>query len=242
MVYNRLWQRVTDTLYAPHCLLCGGRGSDRRDICAACAFELPANTYCCDLCAVPLPEPTGVRHATTCGRCLRRRPKYRSAYAAFVYAPPLDHLVQCFKFGGRLEYGRLLGQLLVERLAVQPSCPVDCLLPVPLHASRLRERGFNQALILARTLSRAASIPVARGLAKRNRATPVQTKLNASERRRNVRAAFSVRGPVQGCRIALVDDVLTTGATVDELARLLLRGGAAEVHVWALARAQAPNR
>jgi ComF family protein len=242
MVYNRLWQRVADTLYPPHCLLCGAPGSDRRDICAACALELPAITHGCDVCAVPLPELDGAGHAVTCGRCLRRRPRYQYAHAAFVYAPPLDHLVQRFKFGGRLEYGRLLGQLFVECVADLSPSAVDCLLPVPLHASRLHERGFNQALILARALSRAVSIPVARDLAIRDRATPVQTELNASQRSRNVRAAFSLRGVVRGLRIAIVDDVLTTGATVEEVTRVLLRGGAAEVRVYALARAQSPRR
>lgn len=242
MVYNGLWHRVADALYAPYCLLCGARGSGRRDICAACALELPVNTHCCSLCAVPLPALTGNLHAATCGRCLRRRPRYLRAHAAFVYAPPLDHLVRRFKFGGRLEYGRLLGQLFVECLADLSPHAVDCLLPVPLHASRLHERGFNQALILAGTLSRAVSIPIERSLAVRDRATPVQTELSASQRRRNVRAAFRLRGAVRGLRIAIVDDVLTTGATVEELTRVLLRGGAAEVRVYTLARAQTPNR
>lgn len=241
MVYNRLLRRVADTFYVPHCLLCGARGTQSRDICIPCALELPGNTHCCDVCAVPLParrDPAG----SICGRCLQRRPKYRRAHAAFVYAPPLDYLVQRFKFGGRLEYGRLLAQLFVERLAGQPLQDADRLLPVPLHTSRLRERGFNQALILARMLSQATSVPIARDLAVRNRATPVQTELSAGQRRGNVRAAFSLGASARGLRIAIVDDVLTTGATVDELTRVLLRGGAVDVRVYALARAQAPNR
>ncbi|MDH3450886.1 MAG: ComF family protein [Gammaproteobacteria bacterium] len=239
MVYDKVWRRISTTLYAPHCLLCGARGSRSRDICAACALELPVNTHCCDVCAVPLPRSANGRHSGTCGRCLRRRPKYRRALAAFVYAPPLDYLVRRFKFGGRLECGRLLGQLFAERLA---DPPVDCLLPVPLHASRLRERGFNQALILAREVARTTSIPVAGELVVRARATPVQTALSAGERRRNVRAAFEPRGSARGLRVAVVDDVLTTGATVDEVTRVLRRSGAVDVMVYALARAQSPSR
>lgn len=239
MVYDKVWRRIADSVYAPHCLLCGARGSRSRDLCADCERELPMNAACCDVCALPLPPPGRGHGARVCGRCLRKRPAYRRAHAVFVYAPPLDYLVRRFKFDGRLECGRLLGRLLAERGA---ALPADCLLPVPLHDGRLRERGFNQALVLARAIGRARSIRLAPGLAVRARATPVQTALNAAERRRNVRGAFVLRDSPRGLRVAIVDDVLTTGATVDELARVLLRAGARDVQVCALARAQAPSR
>lgn len=242
MVYNKVWRRLADAVYAPHCLLCGARGDCARDICADCASELPASDCFCDLCAAPLPGDGMPGEHRICGRCLRRRPAFRHARCAFVYAPPLDHLVHRFKFGGRLEYGRLLGQMFAERLPRSLLRRTDCLVPVPLHSGRLRERGFNQSLLLARSLSRTTRIPVARDLVVRTRATPVQTELNAGQRRRNVRAAFTVQGPVHRRHIALVDDVLTTGATVEEISRVLLRAGAAEVVVCALARAQTPNR
>ncbi len=242
MVYSTLWQRIAWTVYAPHCLLCGARGRESVDICAACARELPLNTCCCDICSLPLVSFPADPARRTCGRCLQRPPAYRRAQAAFVYAAPLDHLVQRFKYGGRLEYGRLLSTLFAERVRQQPLRGVDRLLPVPLHPSRLRERGFNQALTLARALSRVTSISVAQGLAHRRRATPAQTALSAGQRRRNVRGAFRLSGGVAGLRFAIVDDVLTTGATVDELSRVLLHAGAADVQVCALARAHTPTR
>ena len=239
MVYDMVWRRLSNALYAPHCLLCGALGSRSRDICAACERDLPINTHSCNVCAAPLPAADSWDQRRTCGRCLQRPPRYRRAHAAFVYAPPLDFLVQRFKFGGRLECGRLLGQLFTERLD-EP--PVDCLLPVPLHVTRLRERGFNQALVLALALSRATSIPIAPKLLVRTRATSVQTTLSAGQRRRNVRGAFNVRASPRGLRVGIVDDVLTTGATVDEAARALRRGGAVDVLVLAVARAQTPSQ
>ncbi|WP_338055823.1 ComF family protein [Sulfurivermis fontis] len=157
--------------------------------------------------------------------------------APLLYRPPLDWLIQGFKFNQRLPPGRLLGQLLAQHLAGQIITPPELIVPVPLHPARLRERGYNQALELARPLARRFGIPLAHGLVRRVRATATQSLLPAGERRRNVRGAFALRRPLAARHVAIVDDVIATGSTVAELARVLRRAGAERIEVWAVARA-----
>jgi ComF family protein len=159
--------------------------------------------------------------------------------AAFEYRFPVDRLVQRFKFGGDLAIGRWLALQLAQRAASEPR--PDLLVPTPLASARLRSRGFNQALEIARVVARRHRLCLeARALA-RIRDTPPQHLLSRAARRRNLRGAFRCDTPVEGLRVAIVDDVVTTGATADALAGLLLRHGAREVAVWAVARTPAPG-
>ncbi|MGH8400233.1 MAG: ComF family protein [Gammaproteobacteria bacterium] len=155
------------------------------------------------------------------------------------YAWPLDHLIQRFKFKADLATGQLLGNLLAGFLAAADSPRPDCLIPVPLHPSRLRERGFNQALELARPVSRRLQVPLASGLCRRVRQTEAQSRLDAKSRQRNLQGAFEVTPGVAGLDVAILDDVVTTGATVAALALALRETGAREVRIWSLARASA---
>jgi ComF family protein len=149
----------------------------------------------------------------------------------------MDYLLQRLKFHRRLEVAPLLGALLAEGLPARGTALPEVLLPVPLHPQRLRERGYNQSLELARVLSRRLAIPVQTGLCVRTRATAPQTALDGVERRRNLRGAFVMQGEAIPSQVAIIDDVVTTGATVHELARTLRRAGVARVEVWACARA-----
>ncbi|GAB6041709.1 hypothetical protein JCM17961_23840 [Endothiovibrio diazotrophicus] len=153
------------------------------------------------------------------------------------YASPVDRLVQRFKFNGGLVDGRLLAHLLIDGAVARETARPELILPVPLHPARLRRRGFNQSLELARPLAEALAIPVDFALCARIRNTAVQSQLPAKARRANVRGAFALRGPLPAAHVALVDDVLTTGHTAAELARLLKGAGAERVEVWTLARA-----
>jgi ComF family protein len=214
-------------LVPPRCLLCGAAGTDT-DLCSGCMAELPVNDSCCGWCALPLPAPVDV-----CGRCLRRPPPWRRAWAPFRYQWPLDRLESRFKFSGHLACGRVLAERWCAA-APWPALP-DLWVPVPLHRHRLRERGFNQAVELARALGRRTGLPVRTDVLHRVRGTVAQTDLDAVARRRNVRGAFRA-DHVAGLHVAIVDDVMTTGATVSECTRVLLAAGAASVDVWALAR------
>jgi ComF family protein len=221
--------------YPPHCVLCGDEGARGLDLCADCFGELPWNRHACPRCAAPLPPDAD---ADLCGSCIKVLPAWDEARSPFAYAYPVDKLVQRFKFEGDLAVGRLLGELLAEFLAAGSEKP-DCIVPVPLHPARLKERGFNQAVELARPLSKRLKVKMRLDLCQRVRATEVQSKLDASERRKNLKGAFVVTGGVQGLHVALLDDVITTGTTVETLTRELKEAGAARVTVWSAARAAA---
>jgi len=180
-----------------------------------------------------------------CGQSNHQRsaPPFAAAWAPFRYAHPLDLLEARFKFRGDLAAGRVLAELMIERARLEaPSLPAT-IVAVPLHVSRLRARGYNQALELAKPLARALGIPLDRDLLVRLRATPAQTGLDAAARRRNLRGAFAVaKGRALPHHVVLVDDVMTTGATLRECARTLRRAGVARVDAWVLARAPQRNR
>lgn len=203
-------------LLPPRCLLCGSRGqAPCLDLCAGCEASL-ANAV----------EP--VRPASG---------PLRRCGAPFDYAPPLDHLLHALKYRGHLATGRVLGALLAPRIAdLGLHLEVDVLVPVPLHPERHAERGFNQSAEIARHLGRRLQLPVDESLALRQRATPPQVGLHLAERRRNLAGAFRA-GAVAGRRVVIVDDVTTSGTTLQELASVLSRGGAVAVDAWCVARA-----
>lgn len=231
---RRFPHRFLHWLLPPRCLLCSAAGADGVDLCAACAAELPRNRTCCARCALPLAVP-----AALCGECQRHAPPWDAAWAPFRYDWPLDRLEARFKFGRDLAAGRALATLW-QREAM-PLAKPGLLLPVPLHRDRLRQRGYNQALELAKPLARQLGVPLRHDLLLRRRDTAAQTELDAAARRRNVRGAFAVRaGTALPAHVAILDDVMTTGATLAECTRALKHAGAQRVDVWALARAPSP--
>lgn len=208
------------------CLLCSAPAT-KSNICAGCRADLPwLDDNVCSCCAHPLPAPG------LCGRCIAEPPHYDHVVAACRYAFPLDGLIQAYKYSGRLVAGAALASLLADRLQQRP----DLIVPVPLTAQRLRERGFNQALELARALGQQMKVPVQAQLCFKTRDTAPQTRLPWKQRRKNIRGAFVVEGGVAGRHVAVVDDVLTTGATLSELARNLKRAGATTVTGYVIAR------
>jgi ComF family protein len=232
----RLLSAVHQWLLPWRCLLCGDEGADGVDLCADCAAELPRNTQCCAHCALPLPLS-----APQCGRCLRKAPPWDAAWAPFRYAWPLDRLETRFKFSRDLAAGRALVSM--WRRENHPSSLPQMILPVPLHQRRLRERGYNQAWELARSLARSLGIPCRHDLLQRVRHTDAQTGLNAAQRRRNLRSAFALReAAALPAHVVVLDDVFTTGTTFTECVRVLKRAGASRVDVWALARAPITGR
>ncbi len=231
-------------LWPARCLVCREAGDGGRDLCVACAAALPYNRHACGRCAIPLPSPATfdgapLRAAQTCGECLSDPPPVAATHAAFVYGAPIDTLLPRFKFHQDLAAGRLLGQLMLPSMAHAPR--PDALVALPLHRDRLRQRGYDQALELARPLARALDLPLHAGLLLRTRATAQQSQLDAAQRRRNVRGAFQVDRRAAGAsglpaRVALVDDVMTTGATLHAAAAALRRAGVARVDAWVCAR------
>jgi ComF family protein len=222
--------RALHALLPARCLLCAEAGADGLDLCAACAAALPWNRAACARCGLPLPAPE-----PACRRCLRAPPAFAATYAPWRYAFPLDRLLPRLKFHGDLAAGALVAARMREALRAAPR--PQALVPVPLHRARLRERGYDQALELARPLARGLGLALRTDLLRRTRATAAQSDLAAAARRRNVRGAFVV-DTCAGvpAHVALVDDVMTTGATLGECARALRAAGVARVDVWVAAR------
>ena len=212
------------------CILCLSPATGPVDLCRACLDLLPEQGPTCDRCASPLPA------GQQCGACVTRSPPFSRARVPFLYAYPLDALIKAAKFSNRLDYLNHLGRIMADRLR-DAAPPPECLVPVPLHWRRLIARGYNQALELARPLARELGVPLCADVCRRSRYTEPQTGLSARDRARNVRSAFRVARALPYRHIALVDDVLTTGSTARELARVLWSAGATTIEVWALARA-----
>ena len=213
-------ERLLSALFGGSCFVC--RGAARALLCDECDAELPRlDQPLCPRCA--LASPAGA----LCGRCLREPPAYDATVAALAYDFPADALVQALKFRGELAVAPFLASLLkgVQR--------VDCVIPVPLSRDRLRQRGYNQAVEIARGL---VGVKVDAFACERTRESPPQMELPFDERQKNVRGAFRCTRSLVGLHVAVVDDVMTTGATLDELARTLKKAGALSVTNWVVAR------
>jgi ComF family protein len=229
-------RHLQQILMSPTCVLCAGKGqSDGLDLCVGCARELPTNVNACTQCGEQL---AGRSAALLCGACLRKPPRYQSTHCAYRYSYPIDHLIRALKYHDRLTHARVLGELLAQSLACRRSEPwPEMLIPVPLAESRYRERGFNQASEVAEQLQNRLAIPVRADLLERKHVTREQAGLDRAGRRKNVRNAFAMCAPLAAKHVAIVDDVVTTGSTVNEIARVLKRAGAEIIEVWAVARA-----
>ena len=226
--------RLLNALLSATCRLCGGAAAGSGVLCRDCLAELPRLGPGCLHCARPVP---GMDTARPCGHCQRRPPGFDRTTALYRYRPPLDFLLKRLKYSGDLGLPPLFaGQLARHLLARHDNLP-QLLVPVPLHPARQRERGYNQAIEIARPLGKALGIPVNHGLCRRTRRTDAQALLGPTARRLNMRNAFAVDSHPVASHLAIIDDVMTTGCTAGELARVLKRAGADVVEVWVIARA-----
>lgn len=175
--------------------------------------------------------------AEACGRCVQKPPAFVQTFALFHYAPPVDFLLQGLKFNRKLVHAKVLGECMADWLRTQWQQPPECLIPVPLHASRLRERGYNQAVQLAKPLAKQLGLPLVYDAVKRQHATPPQAELKLASRGKNVRRAFVAKPGFAAKHVAIVDDVMTTGSTVHAVATALKKVGVERVDVVVFARA-----
>jgi ComF family protein len=230
-----LFHWLLRTVYPPRCVLCGSAGINDRDICAACYRSLPWIERACEQCAIPLPDYRD--GPVKCGRCLRVPPAFDNSLSLLSYRADAVRLIHQLKFNQKLAYSRLLGGLLVDAVSGHGTPLPDCILPVPLHPRRLRQRGFNQSIEIARPVASVFNLRLDSGSIVRVRDTRTQTGLDRNQRRKNIRGAFEIGRPLSARHIAVLDDVVTTTSTVNELARLLKKSGAERVDVWSIARA-----
>lgn len=249
---NRFGSALAARLFPAACPACLGKGDPSLDFCRACFAELPVLGRVCPLCAAGLSEDA--ESGTICGRCLAHPPELEHTFAAFPYASPIDDLVRSLKFGRRLDCARLLGRLLAARAVECDTRLPDCFVPVPLHPLRLRRRGFNQALEITRVLSRSLGVGFDARCVERIRYGVPQTALPAKQRLKNPKGAFALtpafkkrlqkrRFQKHGQKqfVVILDDVMTTGATANEVARVLRKAGVGRIEAWVAARTRAAS-
>ncbi len=213
-------------------MLCGAITDNSIDLCAECEQDLPFIHHGCRYCAKPL-----LQNAFICGECLKKQPPFDHIFALCAYQKPITAMILRLKFHQQLVNAKILGELMAERLK---SCPKpECLIPVPLHINRLKERGFNQALEIARPISKRLEIPIDFHSIKRIRHTEAQAQTPANKRKQNIKGAFSITREFKPKKhVAIIDDVVTTGSTVSELAKVLHRHGIEKIDIWCCARTE----
>ncbi len=227
--------RALDSLLPPRCLHCRALAPLVQGLCSRCQRNLRPLGPACPRCALPLPHALAT--PTICGGCLQRPHAIDQAWAGFRYGEVCASLIRQLKFSHQLAAAQCLGRALA-----QLPCPLGLaqdtlLIPAPLHLSRLRQRGFNQALELCRTFAQTHTLEIDRDILIRQHPTQEQTRLNAAQRRRNVHQAFVCRRPLKGESVLLFDDVMTTGATMKAMAQTLRQSGAGHISAIAIARA-----
>jgi ComF family protein len=240
---NNIAASLLDGLFPHYCALCGLRSHRRVPLCLECESEMPINQHCCARCAIPLPAIAESKTVPFCGSCLHTPPPFERVIAPWLYDEYLAHLIHQWKFHRDRHMTPLLAALWQQRAELHS--PVDLLVPVPLHWRRRWQRGFNQSELLCRqllaTCPALASCKLAHRLVKRQRSTAAQAGMSARQRASNLKGAFTVCRPCDNLRIAIVDDVLTTGATATAVADALATAGASYIEVWCLARTPSPD-
>ena len=247
-----LAKKLLSNLFPSRCLLCqktviSSSANENIEICAECLSALPHNDMSCSRCAVPL--VVDVERQWLCGRCIKKPPSFDYVYSPLCYEEDVIRLVHQLKFSEKIAFSRTLGEIMLEywKLKTMKSGNVDALgkpdylLPVPLHKSRMRQRGFNQSIELSRVIAKKLNISIECDEVSRIRSTSAQTGLNATQRRKNIKGAFKVVQKISAKRVLIIDDVMTTGSTVNELARILKKAGVEQVGVLCLARAPIKN-
>lgn len=226
-------KKLANWLLPTFCALCRVR-TEGSALCTVCLEELPWKKGGCVCCGRDLVS------AEHCGQCIQTPPPYHHTICIFHYQTPIDHFVLSLKFAEKLIYAKLLGDLMaveIKQRYAEKNKP-EWIIPVPLHPTRLKERGYNQAVEIARSVSRALQIPIQKHCCTRVLPTLPQASTTADERRKNMKQAFAVDPTFSAKHVAIVDDVLTTGSTVTELAMVLKKAGVGRIDVWCCARTE----
>lgn len=227
MKLNNICSNINHLLFSPHCILCKFSDGGHLGICDACTKALPWHTDYCPQCALPS------THKQLCGDCLTSPPDFDDTQALFRYAFPINAMLQQYKYGQAMYLAETLATLIVEKLNLATRAS---LLPMPLHPKRLQHRGFNQSLEIARLISQKTGLPIDHQSCQRIKLSPPQASLSLKERVMNMHNAFSCGQNLAGQHMILLDDVMTTGATLNSLAKTLKQAGAAKVSCIVVAR------
>ncbi len=225
---------VFKRIFPLYCFLCLNPSDSDLSICKSCFLDLPTNNRCCRQCAIPLMT---VNDNHICGQCSKSKLATDRTWAPYRYEIPVDYLITQFKYHAQEHLAKTLARLMLN---APVNLSVDAFIAVPMHSTREKQRGGNHSLFLTQELTKATCIPNLSHRVKRIRNTPPQTGLNAKQRRKNLRTAFSISGNFKGQHLVIIDDVITTGTTTQTLAQQLKKHGAKSVDVWCLARSVSP--
>ena len=214
------------------CILCASHNGENLGLCQPCLKDLPWHTTTqCPQCAL-------ITNGSICGSCISTPPSFDATTALLTYDYPVDGLLQHYKYNASLNLAQTFASLFAEKKHTQLTMQnaINVIMPMPMHQNRLKERGFNQALEIAKLLSKAFTIPLDYTTCQRTKHTPPQASLNLKDRIKNIKGAFSCQQSLQHLNIAIIDDVMTTGASLNELAKTLKQAGAGHVECWVMAR------
>ncbi len=226
------WLNNVHLFFYPYtCVICEQAAHPPLDLCTACQQELPLKQTYCTICDIELTTSN-----TICGRCLKDPPYYDKIFTLYRYQQSARYLIHALKFQSKHQCARIMGSLMAKKFKQHPIKP-DAIIAVPLHPKRLRQRGFNQAEEIARYIHQATNIPILNRQLKRTINTANQSSLTAVERQKNIRGAFVFKPKNKADFIAIIDDVVTTGSTANEIAKVLKKAGVKRVEIWAFARA-----
>lgn len=215
-------------LLLPHfCVICHKPSHRERDLCLACENQLPFLKNACRICATPIPENNPI-----CGQCLNQKNPFDQTIAVFKYEPPVSQMITGLKFSAKLHYAPLFGKLLAEKISNKP----EIIIPIPLHKKRLKERGFNQSLEIAKQIGKQLHIPIDAKSCQRIIHTQPQAQVPAKDRKKNVKNAFEIIQKISANHIAVIDDVVTTGHTIYAFCQMLRKHGVQHIDVWCIAR------
>ena len=243
---NSLFVATLEGLFPNYCYLCGLRSYREQPLCTACEHDLLANKSCCAVCGLPIDRllPGWSDHTARCGQCLQSPPQFDRVMAPWMYDEKMAFLLHRWKFHAEHRLSSLLAYLWLNQLQGEIT-PPDIIVPTPLHWSKRWRRGFNQSELLSIALRRQCpalrAVSLDTHLIQRHRATSAQSGLAAAERVANMRGAFTARRRCDNLRVAIVDDVLTTGATAAAIATTLRDAGASHIEIWCIARTPEPQ-
>jgi ComF family protein len=228
---NKFLQKIYRMIFPHCCILCKAHCKQHLDLCWQCQQDLPYVHHACSYCAKELPNNVNV-----CGACLRKPPPFNYTFALCYYDFPITKIITDLKFNHKLAHARVLGEIMAARLLQLRTTWPECLIPVPLSTKRLRERGFNQAVELARPIAARLHVPINFTSCRRVRHTEAQAMIPARQRYKNVRNAFVVNSNFKAKHVAIIDDVVTTGSTVAELSHVIRQAGAEIIEIWCCAK------
>jgi ComF family protein len=229
---NNWLNKIQQIFYPYTCFICNEAGDNDLDLCVKCRSNLKAIGTTCRICGIAM----HTERSLTCGRCLAKKPHFDSIITLYEYDETSKQLIQALKFNSKHNCARTMGRLMSAGFRHHGTLP-DAILAVPLHKKRLRDRGFNQSQLIAQHLHQQLNIPLLNNTCTRTINTASQTTLKAKERRKNLSNAFSYNNQQFVNSIAVIDDVVTTGSTANEIAKTLKNAGVKHIEIWAFARA-----